>query len=147
VVLDAQLRLPHTSRLVQTARAFPLIVFTADSGSVNRAALIECGVNIVTVELVAGQLNLQQVLRELAQRQLTSLIVEGGATAAAAFIEQRLIDKATFFIAPKIIGGREAVPAIGGAGAAYLRDALTLREIEIARHGDDLEITGYPYSE
>jgi diaminohydroxyphosphoribosylaminopyrimidine deaminase / 5-amino-6-(5-phosphoribosylamino)uracil reductase len=147
VVLDAQLRLPHTSQLVRTARAFPLIVFTADRDSVNRAALAECGVTIVTIEFLAGQLNLQQVLRELAQRQLTSLIVEGGATVAASFIEQRLIDKATFFIAPKIIGGREAVPAIGGTGAAYLRDALTLREIEIARHGDDLEITGYPYAE
>lgn len=147
VVLDAQQRLPLTSQLVRTAHELPLIIFTAVEEVARRTALEEGGVTVVTVERAASQLNLHQVLRELAQRQVTSLIVEGGATAAASFIEQRLIDKATFFIAPKIIGGREAVPAIGGAGAAYLRDALTLRDVEVTRHGDDLEITGYPHHE
>lgn len=147
VVLDAQLRLPLTSQLVRTAREFPLVVFTADDEAVHRVALAEGGVTVITVESLAGQLNLQQVLRELAQRQITSLIIEGGATVAASFVEQRLIDKVTFFVAPKIIGGRAAVPAIGGVGAAYLRDALTLRNLEVTRRGADLEITGYPHSE
>lgn len=146
-VLDAHGRLPLQSQLVQTAREFPLIVFTASAAPARRVALAERGVTVIVVAHEANQLNLRQVLRELAQRQVTSLIVEGGATAAASFIEQRLVDKVTFFIAPKIIGGCQATPAIGGAGAAYLRDALALREVAVAQHGDDLEITGYPHPE
>ena len=78
--------------------------------------------------------------------QITSLIVEGGASVAGAFVERHLIDKATFFVAPKIIGGRDAIAAIGGTGFAELKNAIALEGLIVSQHGDDLEITGYPKS-
>jgi diaminohydroxyphosphoribosylaminopyrimidine deaminase/5-amino-6-(5-phosphoribosylamino)uracil reductase len=84
------------------------------------------------------------VLRELGRRQVTSLIAEGGAEVAGSLIEQRLVDKVTFFIAPQIIGGREAVPAVGGVGSERLGNALVLGEVELVRRGVDWEVTGYP---
>jgi diaminohydroxyphosphoribosylaminopyrimidine deaminase / 5-amino-6-(5-phosphoribosylamino)uracil reductase len=102
------------------------------------------GAEVVRVESRGGRLDLDAVLAELARRQLTSLIVEGGAEAAASFVEARLVDKATFFIAPLIIGGREAFPAVGGRGAESLGDALRLRDVEVTRRGEDVEVTGYP---
>jgi len=146
VVLDAGLRTPLDSQLVKTAREFPLIVLTAREliSTARHEALEALGVSVIGVDAGDGNLHLPQVLPALANAQVTSLIVEGGATVAGSFIEQRLIDKVTFFIAPKIIGGREALPAIGGAGSARLSDALELQHLSVTTRGDDLEVTGYP---
>lgn len=147
VVLDARLRLAPESQLVRTAKEFPLLVFTHAAAPEKRARLQDAGAEVLEVELEAGRLNLRQVLSRLGERQLTSLIVEGGAEVSGSFVEQRLIDKATFFIAPQLIGGRAAFPAIGGTGFASLREALRLDELTIERHGADLAVTGYPVVE
>ncbi len=145
-------RRSHRS-LSERARELPLIIFTAaesqkqrgaDNSAVRQPALEQSGVAVVRVGASDGRLDLASVLDELGRRELTSLIVEGGAEVAASFIEQRLADKVTFFIAPKIIGGREAIPAIGGLGCERLSDALELRDVEVVRRGDDWEVTGYP---
>jgi diaminohydroxyphosphoribosylaminopyrimidine deaminase/5-amino-6-(5-phosphoribosylamino)uracil reductase len=147
VLLDSGLRTPSTSQLVATARDLPLIIFTAEFGggqSDRRRELEALGAEVVPVVADGGRLNLWHVLEELGRRQVTSLIAEGGAEVAGSLIEQRLVDKVTFFIAPQIIGGREAVPAVGGGGSERLSDALTLGEVELVRRGVDWEVTGYP---
>lgn len=162
IVLDAGLRIPLTSQLVQTARELPLMIFCAriidnevsvpckyrslSEGDfrMRREALESLGVTIIPINSQGGYLDLAAVLEELGGRQVTSVIVEGGAEVAASFIEARLADKITFFYAPKIIGGREAVPAVGGRGIERLTEALTLHELELVRYGDDWEVTGYP---
>ncbi len=146
VVLDANLRMPLGSQLVKTAREFPLVIFTGQdmASTARREELEALGVRVIALASATGKLDLAQALKALAAAQLTSLIVEGGATVAGSFVEQRLVDKATFFIAPKIIGGLEAKPAIGGTGSEFLSDALKLEDAAIERQGEDLEITGYP---
>jgi diaminohydroxyphosphoribosylaminopyrimidine deaminase/5-amino-6-(5-phosphoribosylamino)uracil reductase len=72
--------------------------------------------------------------------------VEGGATVAANFLEAGLVNKVSFFIAPLIIGGREAPQAVGGKGAETLMDAYDLQDVTITQRGRDVEITGYPRS-
>ena len=145
VVLDTQLRLPLNAQLVRTARAWPLLVFTAAPRDAHKAAALETlGVAVVGVGVRDGRLDLEQVLDELGRRQSTSLLVEGGAEVAGSFFDQRLLDKVTFFIAPKLIGGRAAVPALGGRGIARLTEAAELREVEVVHRGGDWEITGYP---
>lgn len=146
VVLDSNLRIPLASQLARTAREIPLIVFTNVTAAEKQTQLETLGVQVLRVERAANGLDLPQVLRELGQRQLTSLIVEGGADVAGSFVQQRLLDKASFFLAPKLIGGRAAYPAIGGLGFARLSDALQLRDITIQPHGADFELTGYPQS-
>jgi len=170
VVLDAGLRTPLTSQLVRTAGELPLMIFAAerqeggisnfsptvagrslaepglsfDESAARQQALEQAGVVVARVGASAGHLDLASVLDELGRREVTSVMVEGGAEVAGSIIEERLADKVTFFIAPKIIGGRDAVPAIGGVGCERLSEALTLREVEVVRRGEDWEVTGYP---
>jgi diaminohydroxyphosphoribosylaminopyrimidine deaminase/5-amino-6-(5-phosphoribosylamino)uracil reductase len=144
VVLDARLRLAPESQLVRTARETPLLIFTGVAQADKRAALEAADATIITVTENDGRLALPEVLAELGRRQITSLIVEGGGEVAASFLEQRLVDKTTFFIAPKLIGGRQAIPAVGGLGCERLSQAVTFREVEWVRRGDDWEMTGYP---
>lgn len=143
VVLDERLSLSPASQLAKTARDFPLVVFTSRHADKESAKLLEAsGVEIVPDHL--GGRNLQAVLEALAQRSIQSLLIEGGANVAGAFLDHGLVNKATFFIAPLIIGGRDAVPSVAGAGAEKIADALRLRDVEMTRHAEDFEITGYP---
>ncbi len=142
VVLDNSLRISLNSQLVLTAKEFPTIVFTDSEDMEKIKDLRSEGVEVV--QIAEGGRNLQGVLRELGRRDLQSVIVEGGTTVAGAFYDAKLIDKVSFFIAPIIIGGLDAPPAIGGQGATVLANAMRLQDVEIKPHGADVEITGYP---
>jgi diaminohydroxyphosphoribosylaminopyrimidine deaminase / 5-amino-6-(5-phosphoribosylamino)uracil reductase len=140
VILDNRLQIPLDSTLVQTANETPTIVFTISD---NKSKITELrNANVDIIELDAR--NLSEVLAELRQRDLQSVLVEGGTAIAGAFVDAKLVDKVSMMIAPIIIGGNVAPNAIGGNGATDLAEALKLENIEIIKHGDDIEVTGYP---
>ena len=146
VVLDSQLRLSPYSQLAQTANDAPVLIFAREDVDVARVAELQArGVEVLRT--ASGGHDLKAVLEELGRRSLQSVFVEGGAQVAGAFLDARLVDKASFFVAPIIIGGNDAPSAIGGAGAQSLSDAFKLRNAFVTRHDDDIEITGYLKSE
>lgn len=140
VVLDNRLRLPLESKLVSTADKIPTFVFS-DSTDDDRVAELR-GRGVVVVRKNAR--DLATVLECLRQRDIQSILVEGGTEVAGAFCDSRLVDKVTFIAAPLIIGGQKAPAAVGGAGAATLDDTLRLQAISVKNFGEDVEITGYP---
>jgi len=137
VVLDEKLRLSPESRLATSTSEAPVVVF-GDPGSPGTAALRAQGVEIVKHRELCG------VLRELGSRSLQSVLVEGGSTIASEFLDAGLVNKVTFFIAPKIIGGADAPSAIGGSGVEAMSDALELEHVTVVQRGNDIEVTGYP---
>jgi diaminohydroxyphosphoribosylaminopyrimidine deaminase/5-amino-6-(5-phosphoribosylamino)uracil reductase len=143
IVLDRTLRLSPDSRLARTAHEAPVIVCTSERAAASTVASLESrGVEVIRG--ANGGRDLLSVLQELQGRSLQSVLVEGGATVAGAFLDAGLVDKVSFFIAPLIIGGRDAPAAIGGTGAQKIANAVNLHDVEITQHGRDLEITGYP---
>jgi diaminohydroxyphosphoribosylaminopyrimidine deaminase/5-amino-6-(5-phosphoribosylamino)uracil reductase len=142
VVLDNSLRLSIASNLVLTAREIPTIVFTDSEDSEKISDLRQDKVEVV--QIAEGGRNLRLVLHELGKRQIQSVMVEGGTETAGSFYDARLIDKVSFFIAPMVIGGKDAPPAVGGTGAQRLSSAMRLRDTVVTRHGEDIEVTGYP---
>ena len=141
VVLDDRLRLPPSSQLAQTAPEAPVLLFTSSEAD-SAQELEELGV--VIVKSNTGARDLAAVLNELGKRELQSLLLEGGGTVAGAFLDARLVNKVTFFIAPMIIGGREATIAVAGTGAEKIADAFQLENVEVVQRGRDVEVTGYP---
>jgi diaminohydroxyphosphoribosylaminopyrimidine deaminase/5-amino-6-(5-phosphoribosylamino)uracil reductase len=139
VVIDKCLRISPQAKLTQTAKDAPVLIFTGTEAERSAAAVFETH----GVELVP-KTDLPEVLAELGRRSIQTVLVEGGATLAGLLLEAGLIDKVTFFIAPIIIGGKDAPSAIAGAGAEKLADAFQLSNVEVAQHGRDIEITGYP---
>jgi diaminohydroxyphosphoribosylaminopyrimidine deaminase/5-amino-6-(5-phosphoribosylamino)uracil reductase len=142
VVLDNSLRIPYSSHLVQTAGEIPTLIFTDSEDDEKIKELRGEGVEVI--QIAEGGRNLQGVLGELGRRELTSVLVEGGTEVAGSFYDAKLIDKLSFFIAPIVIGGRDAPVAIGGRGSNLLATAMRLSNTEITHHDEDLEITGYP---
>lgn len=145
VVLDNSLRISLNSQVVLTAKEIPTIIFTDSSEDQKIADLRNEGVEVIYI--AEGGRNLFGVLQELGKRDIQSVLVEGGAEVAGSFYDAKLIDKITFFIAPIVIGGKDAPTAIGGHGAQQISSAMQLRDFEIRHHGEDLEITGYPKAE
>jgi diaminohydroxyphosphoribosylaminopyrimidine deaminase/5-amino-6-(5-phosphoribosylamino)uracil reductase len=144
VILDNRLRLPTNSTLATTTAEAPTIVYTNCIDPELVRKLEDRGVDVVPIE--GGARNLDPVLANLYDREIQSVLVEGGTGVAGAFIDAGLVDKVTFMCAPIIIGGSEAPTAIGGNGASELSQALRLRDMIVERFGDDIEITGYPVS-
>lgn len=142
VILDNRLRLPLESNLVTTSDEYPTWVVTNNIDPRAVGELTDAGVQVIPVE--GGARNLPVVLDELKRRDIQSVLVEGGTEVAGAFVDARLVDKLTFMCAPIVVGGPDAPVAIGGKGAGDLSDALRLADIEVTRHGDNIEITGYP---
>src|SRR5260370_434525 len=141
VVLDDALELSPESELAKTAMQVPVIVFTGGSADVNSIKRFEAqGVEIVRF----NNRDVLPVLKELGARSIQSVLVEGGARITGNFVDAKLINKATFFVAPKIVGGREAPSAVAGAGIDRMADALQIEDFEIVRRGRDIKITGYP---
>jgi diaminohydroxyphosphoribosylaminopyrimidine deaminase/5-amino-6-(5-phosphoribosylamino)uracil reductase len=141
IVLDPTLRLSPDSRLAQTASDAPVLVFTSESADASHLkALEQRGVEVIRE---GDGRNLENMLTELGNRSIQSVLVEGGANVAGAFLDAGLVDKASFFIAPLIIGGRDAPSAVAGTGARTIADALRLHDAEFKQHGPDIEITGY----
>ncbi|GAB1716193.1 MAG: diaminohydroxyphosphoribosylaminopyrimidine deaminase / 5-amino-6-(5-phosphoribosylamino)uracil reductase [Nitrobacter sp.] len=115
VVLDHALRIPHESRLIQSARGTPLWVMASDfAETAADLKLGAAGVQVVRVPVAAGApgLDLAAVLRALSERGMTRLLVEGGARVASSFVASALVDEAWLLHGPDPIGD-DGVPALG----------------------------------
>ena len=137
VVLDDAVRLSPSSQLATTALQAPVIVF---GNKREPKALRDKGVEVVN----SDRGDLLAVLRELGSRSIQSVLIEGGAAVAGEFVDAGLVNKITFLIAPKIIGGTDAPSAVGGRGVEMMSEAFELERIAVVQHGNDIEVTGYP---
>jgi diaminohydroxyphosphoribosylaminopyrimidine deaminase/5-amino-6-(5-phosphoribosylamino)uracil reductase len=133
VVLDSELRIPLGSRLVATARENPLWVMTGADAPASRAdALRARGVDLFEVRGANDALALTAVLKLLAERGVTRLMVEAGPIVAAAFLRADLVDEAMLFRAPHSIGA-DGIDALEGLRL----DALT-RSDRLASAGTEV---------
>jgi diaminohydroxyphosphoribosylaminopyrimidine deaminase / 5-amino-6-(5-phosphoribosylamino)uracil reductase len=115
VVLDGALRLPLSSRLVQSAREVPLwVIAGAEAPAAAKQALEAAGVAVLAVPRANGRLDLAAILRLLAERGISRLMVEAGPILAAALLAADLVDEAVLFRSAKVIGpgGIDALDAM-----------------------------------
>jgi diaminohydroxyphosphoribosylaminopyrimidine deaminase / 5-amino-6-(5-phosphoribosylamino)uracil reductase len=88
-----------------------------------------------------GKVDLKKMLKALAKQGITNILVEGGGELIAGLIEDDLVDRFLVFIAPKIIGGRDAKTAVEGNGIEKIKDAIHLKKMSVKRFKDDILIT------
>jgi diaminohydroxyphosphoribosylaminopyrimidine deaminase / 5-amino-6-(5-phosphoribosylamino)uracil reductase len=129
VVLDSKLRLPLDSRLVKTAREVPVwVIGGLEAPRSAEESLRAHGVDVCRVEATTGGLDLAAVLKLLADRGITRLLVEGGPTVAASLLAADVVDEAMLFVSPKSVGA-DGIEAFDQAAAAAL-SRLKLAETE-----------------
>lgn len=144
VIVDSNLRLPLRSQIVRTAEHYPTLVAATNSAPVYQIEQLEKAnvkVLIVTKDR-QGRVNLAVLMEELAKRGILSILLEGGPTLNGSALQEKLVDRLIFFIAPKLIGGEKAPGAIGGKGINRLKDAIPVKNLRVRRLGIDLLLEG-----
>jgi diaminohydroxyphosphoribosylaminopyrimidine deaminase / 5-amino-6-(5-phosphoribosylamino)uracil reductase len=137
IVLDRTLRLPVASRLVASARQVPLWAVTADGASRERADVLAAhGVEVLRVTEANTTLDLSAVLKLLAERGITRLMVEAGPILATAFIRADLVDEAVLFRSATVIGP-DGIDALDGLPLSLLTRSPRLRLVDRENVGDD----------
>lgn len=144
VIIDSKLDLPRSSNIVTTARQQKTVVFCDQQADDARQEFLEeASLTVIRLDSKDEKLPLEEVLRVLGEMGIMTLLVEGGGEINGYLIEKGLIDKVYWFIAPKIVGGREAPTPVGGRGIPQLKNALPLKSMEIQCFDEDILITGY----
>lgn len=90
----------------------------------------------------SGRVSVSAVLSDLALRNVTGILLEGGSTLVAEFVKHRLIDKVVYYIAPKLLGGGS--PALSGLSPEHMGEAISLRDVAWSLVGSDFRVEGYP---
>lgn len=144
VVVDGRLRTPPDARLLEGADETPVWIFTSrEAPREKEAALAARGARIVRTG-EGGRVDLGQMMRTLAELEIGSVLLEGGGGLNGAMLEAGLVDKVVLFLAPLIVGGREAPPSFDFPGVDRIADAYRLERVEAEMVGDNIQITGYP---
>lgn len=99
---------------------------------------------LILAKLRKKKIDLKDLAKRLAKKSITHLLVEGGGETIASFFEQKLVDEVIFFIAPKIIGGKEAKTPVEGSGIAAVKNALNIDIKQIKKIDNDIMIKGVP---
>jgi diaminohydroxyphosphoribosylaminopyrimidine deaminase/5-amino-6-(5-phosphoribosylamino)uracil reductase len=137
VVLDARLRVPLASAVVATARETPTwVACAADASAMAEEVLRAKGVEVLRVGGQIDRLELAQVLRALAGRGITRLMVEGGPIVAASFVEADLVDEAVLFRSPDPLGA-DAIDALEGLPLTALTRSPHLKALACEPVGRD----------
>lgn len=142
IIADGHLRLPLTSKLVRAASQSPVWIMTLPGGdSSRRNAFKDCGVELIDVPLgTEGSMDPGLMLKALADRGVTRLLVEGGARLSSSFMRARLVDRLAWFSAPKLIGG-DGQSALALLGVDRLDKAPHLVPLDVLRLGEDMLAT------
>jgi diaminohydroxyphosphoribosylaminopyrimidine deaminase/5-amino-6-(5-phosphoribosylamino)uracil reductase len=141
IVVDSALRIPVTSKLFLTSRDHSVLLATTKKASFKKAeACAKRGISVLFCRSKDGRVDLRDLLKKLSWLNIIDLLVEGGGELAASLIEEKLVDQFMFFIAPKIIGGRDAKTAVEGRGVDKIKDAVKLKNVSTRMLASDILI-------
>ncbi|MBW1790413.1 MAG: bifunctional diaminohydroxyphosphoribosylaminopyrimidine deaminase/5-amino-6-(5-phosphoribosylamino)uracil reductase RibD, partial [Deltaproteobacteria bacterium] len=134
IVVDTRLRIPPDAAMLSHGSSAETVLVVGDRVPASkRNAFERPGVSLVTCGAGAGKIDLPGLMNILGQRQITSLLVEGGAAIAGSLIRDRLVDKFYVFMAPKLLGGGDGVPMASGPGALKMDGCVDLRDMRLRR--------------
>ncbi|TMV51649.1 bifunctional diaminohydroxyphosphoribosylaminopyrimidine deaminase/5-amino-6-(5-phosphoribosylamino)uracil reductase RibD [Paenibacillus mesophilus] len=146
LVVDSKLRIPLDAKVVKDQSA-KTIVLTTNQASIEQIMRL----NALGVEVIkcgdGPRVDLRKAMATMTEREIGSILLEGGGRLNGAMLEAGLVDKIVLYLAPKIVGGADAPGAFALAGFERMADAIALERVTIERIGDDCCITGYPRSE
>jgi diaminohydroxyphosphoribosylaminopyrimidine deaminase/5-amino-6-(5-phosphoribosylamino)uracil reductase len=131
LVLDSQLRIPLTSKIVTSVRDDVLVVGTSAAPAERRKALEAAGVAVLIADGEGGRTDPRKVIEFLALQKYLSLMVEAGSHVNWTMLDSQIADKVFFYYAPKILGGMKSIPVAGGPGRMRRVDAIMLERVAV----------------
>ncbi len=142
VVADSRARTPATARIIH-ADDRPAIIAVTDRAPASRTrALAAAGAEVWTLPAHEGRVDLEALLRRLAEHGVQSVLLEAGGTLAAAALAANLVDRLYLFVASCLVGGAHARTPVEGPGAPRLDECWRVQNLRTRRVGEDVLIMG-----
>ncbi len=139
VILDSALRFPTKAAMLTDGKARILIATSQSAPEDKIRALKILGAEVLTVPGERGQLDLNALLKELGQRGILYLLVEGGSKVIASFIQQGLFDEIVCIIAPSLIGA-DGIASTGAFAVARMDNVVKLQTVQRKAFGRDIVV-------
>lgn len=137
IILDSQLRIPMGSRLVRSAKEYPLLIVCNEStrdreeGTSRIQKLEEAGAKVWTLPEKNGHPDLNVLMQRLGEEKIDSVLIEGGGTVNEAALKAHIVHHVYAYIAPKIFGGEDAKTPVEGSGIRLPQECANLRLAKI----------------
>lgn len=157
IIVDSRLQIPLNAKVLKHKDKRTIIATTKKASSRKINLLKKLGNNVLIIKDRAGKIhpvrkkttskpsngvNLKALMKALTRLDITSVMIEGGSSVNASALSSGIVDKVMFFIAPKIIGGSDAVSSVGGKSPSLLKNALTLKDAQMIKIGKDILLEG-----
>ncbi|MCG3173002.1 MAG: Riboflavin biosynthesis protein RibD [Myxococcota bacterium] len=145
IVLSRMARLPPAMRLLRDIEEYPLLVIAGEDAPPQAVFELEArGAQVIQSPVEKDRISLTALMKELHEREIRSLLVEGGAAVHGSFWKAGLADQLKLFVSPRILGGQDAPSFIGGPSPERIGDAVGLEELTVSRFGADWLFDGLP---
>lgn len=143
IVVDSKLRIPLEAKVI-TDKSAKTVIATTNIADKDKIELLKAqDIEVIIVDSDEDdKVDIIKLLAILGQKNICSILVEGGAQIHGSFVAQNLVDKVYVFIAPKLVGGKEAKSPIEGIGISNLAKAIQLENIQTETLSGDILITG-----
>ncbi len=145
VIVDSKLRIPVDSKIFTTIKDREIIVAcTEDFDREKSKQLLSMGVNVLICSKDGyGRVDLKYLIRKLGEHGIDSILLEGGGSLNFSALHCQVVDKVFYFIAPKLIGGRNAKTSVEGDGFEELNESVKVKEVTVENIGQDIMIKAY----
>lgn len=138
VIADSRLRIPTDSRIMRSAKEYPTLIVCAESSAAKREALEGLGAEVLCLPDGQGRTDLKALMKDLGERRISSVLAEGGGELHEALLRNGCADHVMAYIAPMLMGGKDAKSPVGGIGFASPDEAVRLKDRRITPLGEDL---------
>ena len=142
IIVDSHLRIPLDAKVLQDENCILAATTECDREKMDR--LKEKGISILLTEQKDGKVNLTELMEQLGEQGIDSILLEGGGGLNEAALKAGIVDRVVSFIAPKLIGGMDAKTPVEGEGFAKMSQAICLENVEVRSIGGDVLIQGTP---
>lgn len=144
IVVDTKGSIPLDAKVLQCNEDTETIIATTKSiNEVKIKDIKKSGAEVIITPSKNNKVDLSYLMKVLGEKKIDSILLEGGSNLNYSALQEGIVDKVFSFIAPKIIGGGLAKTPVGGEGIPYMRDAISLKDINICRFEDDVMIEAY----
>ncbi len=141
VIVDSRLQVSPAARLFKNALPQDCFVATTSQADPKTAAAFRRrGVNVM---VYSRKIDLRRLLKDLAKRQITSVLIEGGPTLIGQALKGKVVDKMHVYIAPKIAGDGAALNSVLGLKTENINRLVRLKDLSVQRLGEDIFVEGY----
>lgn len=138
IVVDSKLRIPLESKLCRSAEKFPAMVVCACDNEAKKQKLREMGVSVCTLPSDDGKVDIRFMMEQLGGMNISSILLEGGADLNEAALSCGVVSHVCAYVAPKIMGGKDAKSPVGGKGAESPDSAFMLCNMKMTQFEEDV---------